>query len=142
MLLSHALKTVSECCSVFDISFPDDYLTDGNNQLWFLFSCSLRASSLCTHVYRFRVVAVCASGPPVAFPSADTYQAHEEVHGPGDTVPLIMEKQMNSDDSEPHKPRTARWSSRFLFHLHLAHPFSVHAHPLPSHLRPVVSVYT
>lgn len=37
MLLSPELKTVPELCSVFDVSFPDDYLTGRNILLWFLF---------------------------------------------------------------------------------------------------------
>lgn len=95
------------------------------------------------HVYRFRFVAACANDPPVRYSSIDTPTKHtKEVQSPGHTVLLMMEKETDIDESEPYKPKTARWSSRSLFHLRRVHLLSVRTHPLPSHLRSVFGVYT
>lgn len=90
------------------------------------------------HVYRLRFVAVYANTPPLTPPTKHT----KEVRSPGDTVLLMMEKGTDNDESEPYKPKTARWSSRSLFHLRRVHLLSVRTHPLPSHLRSVFGVYT
>lgn len=105
-----------------------------------MFSESKLIATLCMNVYRF--AAVSANGRPASDVSISTCRSYGVIHSPGDTTLLVMEKRVNNE-SEPHKPHTARWFSRFLFHPppSLVQLLSTHA-PSAFTLASVFSVYS